>query len=187
MSSGFNTDVKVGEQVFHVQTEDRGPNHPIIDTVVYQSGRILHRRASNYEQGADAIPFTAEELRRRVEEQHRAVIEAIRSGALDAEIASAEAGTQASRPSGIQVQLLNPGSWLSAGKVSLELEVSRKADRQPQVGAAVKAVIEGALDNGTHTGTSDDQRARAHSFPTAAAREGRSGAGDSSASGCVEG
>jgi hypothetical protein len=161
MSSGFNTDVKVGEHVFHVQTEDRGPHHPVIDTVVYQSGRILHRRASNYEQGADATPHKAEELRHRVEEQHRAVIEALRSGALDAEIASAEAVTQASRPGGIQVQLLNPGSWLSAGKVSLELEVSRKADRQPQVGAAVKAVIEGALDNGTHTGTSDE-RGRVH-------------------------
>jgi hypothetical protein len=161
MSSGFNTDVKVGEHVFHVQTEDRGPHHPVIDTVVYQSGRILHRRASNYEQGADATPHKAEELRHRVAEQHRAVIEALRSGALDAEIASAEALTQASRPSGIQVQLLNPGSWLSAGKVSLELEVSRKADRQPQVGAAVKAVIEGALDNGTHTGTSDE-RGRVH-------------------------
>jgi len=165
MSSGFNTDVKVGEHIFHVQTEDRGPNHPIIDTVVYQNGRILHRRASNYEQAADAVPFSAEELRRRVEEQHRAVIEAIRSGALDAEIASAEAATQASRPGGIQVQLLNPGSWLSAGKVSLELEVSRKADRQPQVGAAVRALIEGALDGGSHSGTSDNQgRVRIH-FP----------------------
>ena len=160
MSSGFNTDVKVGEHVFHVQTEDRGPNHPIIDTVVYQQGRILHRRASNYEQGADAVPFSAEELRRRVEEQHREIIEAIRSGALDAEIAAAEPATRA-QASGIQVQLLNPGSWLSAGKVSLELEVSRKADRQPQSGAAVKAVIEGALADGTHSGTSDD-RGRVH-------------------------
>lgn len=165
MSSGFNTDVKVGEHIFHVQTEDRGPNHPIIDTVVYQNGRILHRRASNYEQDADVAPYTAEELRSRVEEQHRAVIEALRSGALDAEIASAEGATQATRPNGIQVQLLNPGSWLSAGKVSLELEVSRKADRQPQPGAAVKAVIEGALDGGSHSGTSDDQgRVRIH-FP----------------------
>src|SRR5271155_1693310 len=130
MSSGFNTDVKVGEHVFHVQTEDRGPNHPIIDTVVYQNGRILHRRASNYEQGTDAAPFTAEELRRRVEEQHRSVIEALRSGALDAEIASAEAATQASRPSGIQVHLLNPGSWLSAGEGLLGLGVLREAERQ---------------------------------------------------------
>src|ERR1700683_2864032 len=116
MSSGFNTDVKVGEHVFHVQTEDRGPHHPIIDTVVYQQGRILHRRASNYEQGADAAPFSGEELRQRVEEQHRAVIEALRSGALDGEIASAEAATQATRPSGIQGQLLNPCSWLSAAQ-----------------------------------------------------------------------
>jgi hypothetical protein len=48
MSSGFNTDIKVGEHVFHVQTEDRGPTHPAIDTLVYQSGRILHRKSSNY-------------------------------------------------------------------------------------------------------------------------------------------
>jgi hypothetical protein len=165
MSSGFNTDVKVGEQVFHVQTEDRGPHHPIIDTAVYQNGRILHRRASNYEQEAGDAPYTPEELHQRVAEQHRAVIEAIRSGALDAEIASAEAATQASRPGGIQVQLLNPASWLSAGKVSLEVEVSRRADRQPQVGAHVKAVIEGALDAGSHTGTSDEQGRVRFSFP----------------------
>src|SRR5271170_5253967 len=122
MSSGFNTDIKVGEHVFHVQTEDRGPNHPIIDTVVYQQGRILHRRASNYEQGADAAPFSAEELRRLVEEQHRSVIESLRSGALDAEIASAEAATQASRPSGIQVQLP------PLGKGDLALVIQAQAD-----------------------------------------------------------
>jgi hypothetical protein len=92
-----------------------------------------------------------------VEEQHRAVIDDIRSGALDSEIASASAATQANRPAGIQLQLLNPGSWLSAGKVSLEVEVSRRADRQPQVGANVEAFIEGALDETRHPGTSDEQ------------------------------
>lgn len=157
MSSGFNTDVKVGEQVFHVQTEDRGPSHPIIDTAVYQNGRILHRRALNYSEMAESASFTPEELRRRVEDQHRAVIDDIRSGALDSEIASASATTQANRPSGIQLQLLNPGSWLSAGKVSLEVEVSRRVDRQPQAGAEVEAFIEGALEDTRHPGTSDEQ------------------------------
>jgi hypothetical protein len=157
MSSGFNTDVKVGDQVFHVQTEDRGPSHPIIDTAVYQNGRILHRRALNYSELAESASFTPEDLRRRVEEQHRAVIDDIRSGALDSEIASASTATQASRPSGIQLQLLNPGSWLSAGKVSLEVEVSRGSDRQPQVGANVEAFIEGALDDTRHSATSDEQ------------------------------
>src|SRR5580692_8221896 len=166
MSSGFNTDIKVGEQVFHVQTEDRGPSHPAIDTLVYQSGRILHRKSSNYEDFAGSPSFTPELLHQRVQDQHRAVIEALRSGALDAEIVAAtEASNPAARPAGIQIQLLNPGSWLSAGKVSLELEVSRRADRQPQVGAQVKALIEGALDGGSHSGISDEQgRVRIH-FP----------------------
>jgi hypothetical protein len=165
MSSGFNTDIKVGEQVFHVQTEDRGPAHPIIDTAVYQNGRILHRRAFNYSELSRSDSFTVEDLRFRVEEQHRAVIEDIRSGVLDTEIASASAATQSTRPGGIQLQLLNPGSWLSAGKVSLEVEVSRRADRQPQVGANVEALIEGSLDGTRHAATTDDQGRVRIQFP----------------------
>src|ERR1700732_5099400 len=115
MSSGFNTDVKVGEQVFHVQTEDRGPNHPIIDTAVYQNGRILHPRALNYSEFAESLFFTPEDFRSRVEDRHRAGIDDVRLGVLDSEIASASAAAQANRPAGIQLQLLNPGSWLSGG------------------------------------------------------------------------
>jgi hypothetical protein len=165
MSSGFNTDIKVGEHVFHVQTEDRGPSHPVIDTLVYQNGRILHRKSSHYENLAGSPLFTPETLRQQVQDQHRSVIEALRSGHLDAEIAVAELASQAARPAGIQIQLLNPGSWLSAGKVSLELEVSRRADRRPQPGAQVDATIEGALRDGRHSAQSDDQ-GRAHiQFP----------------------
>jgi hypothetical protein len=165
MSSGFNTDIKVGEHVYHVQTEDRGPSHPAIDTLVYQSGRILHRKSSNYEKFAASPDFTPEGLRQQVEDQHRAVIETLRSGGLDADLAVAELASHAARTPGIQIQLLNPGSWLSAGKVSLELEVSRRADRQPQAGAQVDATIEGALRDGTHSTRCDDQ-GRAHiQFP----------------------
>jgi hypothetical protein len=165
MSSGFNTDIKVGEQVFHVQTEDRGPSHPAIDTLVYQSGRILHRKSSNYEDFAGSPSFTPDLLHQRVQDQHRAVIEALRSGALDVEIAAAETASQAARPAGIQIQLLNPGSWLSAGKVSLELEVSRRNDRRPQVGAQVDATIEGALRDGTHSTQSDELGRAQIQFP----------------------
>jgi hypothetical protein len=165
MSSGFNTDIKVGEQVFHVQTEDRGPSHPAIDTLVYQSGRILHRKSSNYEDFAGSPSFTPDLLHQRVQDQHRAVIEALRSGALDVEIAAAEAASQAARPAGIQIQLLNPGSWLSAGRVSLELEVSRRNDRRPQAGAQVDATIEGALRDGTHSTQSDELGRAQIQFP----------------------
>ena len=136
MSSGFNSDVHVGEQVFHVQTEDRGPARPILDTVVYQNGMVLCRRSSNYETFAASAEFTPEALRHRVEVQHRQVIEDLRSGALAAEVAVAREKAQEkarqkaqqiandeAAASAIQIQLLNPDSWLTAGTVSLDLAI----------------------------------------------------------------
>jgi hypothetical protein len=154
MSSGFNTDVRIGAQIFHVQTEDRGPTHPVIDSLVYYNGQILHRRSSSYQEFVATHGLSEEQLRERVEQQHRGVIEALRSGALDGEIAAA--AQKASRASGIQAQLLNPSSWLSGGHVSLDIEILRRGDRQPEPGAYVEAAIEGALEDVRHSGTSDD-------------------------------
>ncbi|HKV49060.1 MAG TPA: hypothetical protein VJN69_13280 [Candidatus Acidoferrales bacterium] len=162
MSSGFNTDVSRGERVFHVQTEDRGPQHPSIDTVVYRNGYILHRHSWNYSDAAARPDFSADDLKQRVEAQHRSVIEALRDGNLDAEIATAE--EQAVRAAGIQVQLLNPTSWLAAGKVSLEIGVIRRADRKPVSDAHIQASIAGALDDASHHAKSDGQGVAAIRF-----------------------
>jgi hypothetical protein len=163
MSSGFNTDVKVGEHAFHVQTEDRGPGHPVIDTMVYQHGRILHRLASNYGDFAASAEFSAEALRERVREQHRTVIEDLRAGKFAAEIAAAR--ELAVRNGGIEVQLLNPTSWLAGGNVSLDVAVLQRADRQPQAGAQVEAAIDGALDASRHAGMCDDRGRVKIEFP----------------------
>jgi len=163
MSSGFNTDVRVDDQVFHVQTEDRGLGHPFIDTVVYQHGRILHRKSSSYQEFAGSSDFNQDALHERVHQQHRAVIEDLRAGAFAAEVAAAR--ELAVRSGGIQVQLLNPNSWLTGGNVSLDVEIVRRADRQPQPGARVEAAIEGALEAARHAGTSDDQGRVRIEFP----------------------
>ena len=163
MSSGFNTDVRVDDRVFHVQTEDRGPSHPQIDTAVYQNGRILHQRSSSYEHFVGSAEFTAEGLRERVEEQHRQVIEDLRGGALAEQIEAALAA--AARAGGIQVQLLNPTSWLTGGNVQLDVEIVRRADRQPLPGAQVEAAIEGAAEATRHAGTSDNQGRVRIGFP----------------------
>jgi hypothetical protein len=175
MSSGFNTDVKVGDRVLHVQTEDRGPAHPSIDTVVYQNGRIFHRKSSNYEHFAASSDFNPEDLHFRVSEQHRTVIEAIRAGELDAEIAAAAAEANANsapppapplaRSGPIQIQLLNPDSWLSAGSVSLQLEVTRRVDKTPIAGALVEATIDGSLSASGVTGVCDAKGRVKINFP----------------------
>lgn len=174
MSSGFNTDVRVGDQIFHVQTEDRGPSHPVIDTAVYQNGRVLLRRSSNYGDFAASAEFSPEGVRQRVEEQHRSIIQELRSGALAAPAAVAESSA-AAKPAvsgGMQVQLLNPQSWLSGGKVSLDLEILRRSDHQPWPGAAIAAMIEGSAMQERHTGTSDDQGRARIQFPLPALGKG---------------
>ena len=162
MASGFNTDVRVGDRVFHVQTEDRGPNRPVIDTTVYQNGRVLHRRTSDYKHFVDSAEFAPEGLRERVEEQHRAVIEDLRSGAI-VEGASAVEGS--SKPSGIQLQLLNPDSWLTARSISLNVEILRRLDQKPETSGRVEAFIEGALDESPYAGSTDDQGRVQIQFP----------------------
>ncbi len=163
MSSGFNTDVRLDDRVFHVQTEDRGPSHPQIDTVVYQNGRILHRRSSSYEHLISSAEFTVAALRERVEEQHRQIIDDLRSGALEEQMAAALAAE--ARTGGIRVQLLNPTSWLTGGTVQLDVEIVRRADQQPLAGAQVEAAIEGAAEAARHAGTSDDQGRVRIGFP----------------------
>src|ERR1700747_461603 len=82
MLFGHNSNVTVGADVVYVQTEDRGTGPPFIDTTVHWHGRILHRRTNNYQ---DLLPLDGEKegaLKERLDDQHRAVIEEIRTGAL---------------------------------------------------------------------------------------------------------
>ena len=85
MITGYNTDVRYRERVFHVQTEDKGLSNPSIETVVYHGGQVLAARRASYTdlieegKGADAISG-------RMEHQHRMMIAAIKSGKLDGKL-----------------------------------------------------------------------------------------------------
>ncbi|NIM77774.1 MAG: hypothetical protein GTO20_03210 [Candidatus Aminicenantes bacterium] len=48
MIVGFNTDIKYRDEVFHIQTEDKGESNPTVETLVYHSGEILLSRRISY-------------------------------------------------------------------------------------------------------------------------------------------
>ena len=48
MIVGYNTDIKYRDEVFHIQTEDKGENNPTVETLVYHSGEILVSRRISY-------------------------------------------------------------------------------------------------------------------------------------------
>jgi len=81
--TGFNTDVKHAERVYHVQTEDRGVANPVIESLVYVGGEILLSKKSPYKDLITGDRVDEKALREMMDLQHRRVIEAIRRGRLD--------------------------------------------------------------------------------------------------------
>ncbi|NWJ40947.1 MAG: hypothetical protein HXX12_08240 [Geothrix sp.] len=83
MITGYNTDVRHGNRVFHVQTEDKGLSNPKIETLIYVGGEILDSYRSSYEDLIVAPPITESVIQSRMDEQHRAVIRDIKNGKYD--------------------------------------------------------------------------------------------------------
>jgi hypothetical protein len=173
MLFGHNSNVKAGATTYHVQTEDRGTENALIDTTVYFHGRVLHRRTNNY---FDLLPLdTSREqaLKLRVEEQHRTIVEAIRTGALSlalpSEEKSAAAPATAAAPSAhapaatspstsLKLELMNPRTWLTGKHASLQVAVRDQAGSAIK-GAIVTTKVDGAAaptESSTVTGASGD-------------------------------
>ena len=79
MVFGFNTNVNYEGVVYHVQTEPRKDG--TLETVVYRQGEIIHKVTSPSGEVNDSS--VDEEVRRVLEEQHRQVINRIRTGDLE--------------------------------------------------------------------------------------------------------
>ncbi len=93
MITGFNTDIKHNEKVYHIQTEDKGLQNPYIESLVYVGGEILASKKTSY---ADQVGAGIDEkwIGSLMEQQHRTMIAAIKRGRFD----SAADATRASRP-----------------------------------------------------------------------------------------
>src|SRR5260370_5099961 len=85
MITGYNTDVRHQEVVFHVQTEDKGAANPFIESLVYVGGQVLASKRANY---ADLLAEGRDEkeIVALMDHQHRTVIAAIRHRQLDAKL-----------------------------------------------------------------------------------------------------
>jgi hypothetical protein len=163
MLFGHNSNVVSGGTTFHVQTEDRGSETALIDTTVFCSGRVLHRRTNNY---FDLLPLNAdtqEALKLRLDEQHRTVVEDIRSGKLvvaqppgQPELAAAvpavtgaptvAASANLSSTSTLVLELTNPRTWLTGKRATLQISVRQKSTGNPVPGARVVAHVDGSAE-----------------------------------------
>src|SRR5688572_33325114 len=80
--TGFNTDIEYQGVVYHVQTEDKGLESPLILSLVYAGGAILASKRSRYEDLIES-GFDEEALAQRLKRQHRLICAAINAGRIE--------------------------------------------------------------------------------------------------------
>ena len=80
MITGFNTDVKHTGTVYHVQTEDKGLNNPLIESLVYVKGAILDAFRTRYEGFLKSGKFSETVLQKILEFQHQQIVASIKHG-----------------------------------------------------------------------------------------------------------
>jgi hypothetical protein len=80
--TGFNTDVKHRNRVFHIQTEDKGESNPYVESLVYVGGEILATKRTSY---AEVVKAGRDDhaIQDLMEQQHRTMIAAIQRGRFD--------------------------------------------------------------------------------------------------------
>ena len=83
MITGFNTDVDYEGRIFHVQTEDKGLQNPVVESLVYTAGEIITSVKTPYGDLLRSPEYSEAELARRMESQHQSVIREIMSGKFD--------------------------------------------------------------------------------------------------------
>ncbi len=82
MITGFNTDIEHGGVIYHVQTEDKGLETPLILSLVYVGGAILASKRASY-QDLIETGYDVKMLTERLQRQHKLICAAIRAGRIE--------------------------------------------------------------------------------------------------------
>lgn len=129
MITGYNTDVRHLDVVFHVQTEDKGLTNPFIESLVYVGGQVLASKRASYAnllaEGKDDKSVLA-----LMDHQHRTMIAAIRHGKFDDKLSDlkSERVTSSGRPVPAAPE---DGAAAGPGAVAASLEVTMPATAPP--------------------------------------------------------
>src|SRR6266478_3862518 len=119
MIFGFNTDAKVGDTVYHVQSEAR-ENDLLLQTQVFVKGHCIGKRASSYAEKIVQPGFSVEQMHELLKAQHRMMLEAVRESRADSVFCS-DGDVQDVNAGGLAVKWANSDAVFSGGTATLKL------------------------------------------------------------------
>lgn len=122
MIFGFNTDAKVGDTVYHVQSEAR-VNDLLLQTQVFVKGHCIGKRASSYAELAVQPNFSTEEMHQMLKAQHKMMLEGVKAGKMQ-ELFCSDGEVQDANATGLAVKWLNADLTFSGSSIVLKLLVN---------------------------------------------------------------
>lgn len=146
---GFNTDVKVHDVVYHVQSEPR-ENDLLLQTQVWVKGQCIGKRASSYAEQRIQPDFNVERMHELLKQQHRMVLEAVREDRVkdifctDGEVQDVNAG-------GLSIRWTNSDATFKSPLAMLRLQVL--LHHQPFEGALLTSRLDFTPDAKIHSQT----------------------------------
>ena len=120
---GFNTDVKLEDTTYHVQSEARQADL-LLQTMVFVKGQCVGKRTTSYAQRTIAPGFTEEATHEMLKTQHKIVVDAIQQGDV-ATALTIRGDVEDIEGDGLSLKWLGSPS-LEAGSLTLKLLVSDK-------------------------------------------------------------
>jgi hypothetical protein len=148
--TGFNTDIEHDGVVYHVQTEDKGLDTPLILSLVYSGGAILASKRARYED-LIASGYSDEALSERLTRQHKLICAAIYAGRIEDLKRMGAAGTIAPLTPPAEPEEPEPQLEILRGAQEWEaLEAERRvsdAEKEWEAGIEAEAVKEAAPED----------------------------------------
>ena len=129
MIFGFNTDVKHGDTIYHVQSEAR-ESELLLQTQVFVRGRCVGKKATSYNSKASEAQIGDAQKEQLLREQHRLVLDAIREGKLDNVLDHPEPEGLAAVKE-LDVQWLNSESIHADRNLTMQLRVTEGGAAAP--------------------------------------------------------
>ncbi len=105
MLPGYNTDINHRGRTYHVQTEDTGREDALIETLVFEGGRILDAHRYSYET-LSHDEYDPTKITKVMEQQHREMIKLVKTGTFDPDKRQSSAAVSDSADSGYDDQIL---------------------------------------------------------------------------------
>ncbi|MCU1300081.1 MAG: hypothetical protein JWQ87_365 [Candidatus Sulfotelmatobacter sp.] len=130
MIFGFNTDVKHGDTIYHVQSEAR-ESEKLLQTQVFVRGRCIGKKAISYATSAAETGFGDPQKEQLLRDQHRLVLESIKDGKLETILDKAEGETLAAIKQ-LDVQWENASSVHLNRSLTMQLRVTEGGTAVPR-------------------------------------------------------